>query len=536
MVIGNSELIYSQSKIHGVINKYAAVTSVGADYVIVDNAVQFNQFSAGDTVLLIQMKGIRTYVTDSFIFGTPEGFDGKPGQHEFLIVESLNEADRKISFCNNIQTSLFSSAGTLQIIKVPYYKNAIVDATLTCLQWDSISKIGGVLVAVFNQNISLNADIDVSGKGFKGGAINTGLNKCSETDKMYKYFYSATSDSAGFKGESQVSRGYMSPAIFPSIYPLYGKGKGANFSGGGGGDGRFSGGGGGANYGAGGTGGRETGCTINYFGGLGGYQIKGTYFALEKGIFLGSGGGSSTYVSGGTPSAGGNGGGIIILICDTLKGNGWSIRADGDTPILTASGSAGSGGGGAGGTIALYLQSFSTKPATSGITISVKGGNGGNNEGTFGEGGGGGGGLILTNNIPFPSNGIKVISGGDVGSRTGVSTGNSGSIGESLTTFIPNLNGFVTDVRNIEINRSLTLFPNPASEQLTVGLNDHTRGVIEIILFDHTGRKITSFLCRKDEEVINYNIPVSDLHPGLYHIRINLNKQPYGFGKVIVPE
>ena len=89
----------------------------------------------------------------------------------------------------------------------------------------------------------------------------------------------------------------------------------------------------------------------------------------------------------------------VVIVCDTLRGNGKSILAEGAQPSGNASGNAGAGGGGGGGSIALYLQSYSNKLATSGINISVNGGKGGNTSAIFGEGGGGGGGLITTNNL-----------------------------------------------------------------------------------------------------------------------------------------
>ena len=51
---------------------------------------------------------------------------------------------------------------------------------------------------------------------------------------------------SGYKGESLVTRSWLSGADIPSVYPDFAKGKGANFTGGGGGNGRYSGGGGGA--------------------------------------------------------------------------------------------------------------------------------------------------------------------------------------------------------------------------------------------------------------------------------------------------
>ena len=441
LISGFTGSLFSQTKISGIINRYGRVTSLGTDFVIVSDEAQFDQFSQGDTVLLMQMKGARIYTSEASTYGTAYDAYGQPGRHEFLTILSVDDALNKIVFRNNIVNSSFDPASGIQIIKVPSYNSAVVDAVLTCQPWDSVTKTGGVLAVITGRTLTLNANIDVSGKGFKGGAITTGKGICNVTNptKLDKYAYSASTDSAGFKGEGLSVR---SSTGLP-IYPFFAKGKGANFTGGGGGNARFSGGGGGSNYGSGGLGGRELSiCIPPILGGEGGKDVVST--GLNGGIFLGGGGGSSTYLAGGTPTPGGNGGGIVILLCDTLKGNNYSILADGSHPG-TANDEAGSGGGGSGGTIALYLQNYSSVPAESAMTIAARGGQGGNNLQNAGNGGGGGGGLVITNSIIPPANVIRSVTGGAVGTRGGGTAGGAttGSNGANQTSFVPLLNGFL---------------------------------------------------------------------------------------------
>ncbi len=443
LFIGISTTGFSfQTKVNGVINKYGRVTGLGADYVIVNDPAQFSQFSVGDTALVIQMKGAQARVSEDAFFGNLQTAVGSPGKYEFLIITSINGPLKKIVFSANLVRS-YDVTGDVQIIKTPSYNSVLVDADLTSAPWDSVNKIGGVLTMIVGRTVNLGANIDVTGKGFIGGGIVTGQGICitSNSTRFDKYSFHKDSLNSGFKGESPVSKAWIDLLTQVPFFPSYAKGKGSNFSGGGGGNGRFSGGGGGAGYGAGGKGGRENSSCLPIYipqnGGFGGYKIKLTY--LDGGIFFGSGGGSSTYFAGSTPSPGGNGGGIIIILCDTLIGNGYSIRADGATPAPTATGSAGAGGGGGGGSVALYLSGFST----SNITVSAKGGNGGNNAGAFGEGGGGGGGLLWINNITVPGNVTRNVIGGAIGTRSGGSTGAPGTIGESLTNFVAVLNGFL---------------------------------------------------------------------------------------------
>lgn len=438
--------IFSQDKnISGIINVYKHVTAIGPG---TDNVTlsDVNSIQAGDTVLLIQMKGVNIYVPESASYGTPQDTVGAPGSSEFLIVQSVNTGAKIVTFRNDILKQ-YNISGAVQLIKVPFYNSAKVIADLTCQPWDSINKTGGVLAMIVSRTLSLDANIDVTGKGFAGGAATLGDGICTiNADDKYSYPESFTN--SGYKGESQVTKAWLDVSNIISYYPGYTKGKGANFTGGGGGNGKFAGGGGGSNYGNGGLGGVESGtCGAgNQAGnGLQRHSIS-TYPDLIGGIFLGGGGGGSTHLSGSTASPGGKGGGIIIIMCDTLKGNGRLIKADGEMPSIFVgiNADAGAGGGGGGGSIALYQQSFSTVLSTSALTVSANGGKGGSTGNSFGEGGGGGGGLILTNDITFPANVLRSITGGVRGDKASGSTGGTaGSDGEMNTNYAPLLNGFL---------------------------------------------------------------------------------------------
>ena len=443
ILLSFSGYIIAQTRISNVINSYARVTSIGIDYVIVYDAAQVAQFITGDTVLLIQLKGGISIVDETANFGLAHDFAGAPGKYEFLIVSSVVPAARRVNFRNN-RVNSYDATGVLQLVKVPSYNTALVDSELTCAPWDSITGTGGILALIAGRSLILNANIDVSGKGFRGGAIVPGSGVCVETSPLRfdKFGFHRDSLNSGFKGESPILNGLLALTTIYPIYPHYAKGKGNNFTGGGGGNGRFSGGGGGSNYGTGGRGGREVNtCTpIPDDGGIGGRPVKNSI--LDNSIFFGGGGGSSTYQTGSTSSPGGNGGGIIFIISDTLIGNGYNIIANGETPA-TANSNAGAGGGGGGGSIALCLQSFSKYPApVSSMSITARGGNGGNNLGSFGEGGGGGGGLIWLNNTSLPTNVTGSAAGGSPGTRVGASTALAGSTGE-ITSFIPVLTGFL---------------------------------------------------------------------------------------------
>ena len=435
----------SQNHISGTINQYGRVMTIGSDFVILNSAAETSQFQAKDTIMLIQMKGVRIYAAEAASYGSSGTSYGQAGQHEFLTVQSVTPATKTIVFKNNIVNSGMNVAGRVQIVKVRSYNNALVDpAGLTCAVWDSTNKVGGVLAAIFKRKLTLNGNIDVSGKGFKGGKDTLGKGICIVNDpvKWNRYMYPASSDSSGYKGEGLAILADPGADNVPPYYPIYprfAKGYGKNFNGGGGGNGKYSGGGGGSNYGAGGKGGSEIAtCVPQYAGGNGGIQIIGT--GLEGGLFLGGGGGATTN-NGGAPTAGGNGGGIIILICDTLNGNGKSISASGITPTPQVTGNAGAGGGGGGGSIALSVQNLLNSAGT--LTVAANGGAGGDNAGTFGEGGGGGGGYVNVKAANSSGTIVSAAAKGIVGQRAGTETGTDGAAGLVSSNFVPILNGFL---------------------------------------------------------------------------------------------
>jgi hypothetical protein len=404
------------------------VVAMGPDWISADDVTGF---SAGDTILLIQMQGVRILTAPFGSYGTLQNKFGEPGMHEFLIILSVNTGIKKIVFKNDIRKT-FDPQGNVQIVRVPYYNSAVVTGVLTCSPWDPVTKSGGVLTMIIGRTLKLNANIDVSGLGFKGGKDTIGAGICWNTNTgLYgQEYFSNFFTNAGYKGEGLAIHndgGFL-------LIPLFSKGLGSNYTGGGGGNGRYSGGGGGSNRGAGGVGGLED-CFPASPGGNGGFIAN--HASLPERIYLGGGGGASTTSLTGTSGYGGSGGGIVIIVADTIIGNGGNIISKGGNGG-SATGTGGSGGGGAGGSIVLSCNSYGSSP----LAFLVSGGMGGGaSTATFGEGGGGGGGLlwISTNTT---SNATALLSGGLAGNDPG-STASPGGLGEKRLLFKPNLNGFL---------------------------------------------------------------------------------------------
>jgi len=399
---------YSQKKLSGNLNQPKAhVTAIsGTDKMTVDDITGFNP---NDTVMVIQMQGVGILAGISD-YGNINAVFGKPGTHEFMIVQSVTPIiglTGDVQFKRDLLPTAYDIRGNIQIVRVPYYDFATVTGTLTCDPWDSNTKKGGVLALIIGRSLKLNADIDVSGKGFKGGADLVGDGICAQTaPTTTNRSYPLTFTNAGLKGEGLALHDDFGILLFPANA----KGKGPNFTGGGGGNGRYSGGGGGSNSGAGGDGGFESNsCAAPLPGGLGGIKAEQLSFpSLVNRLYLGGGGGASTSLSG-LSQPGGNGGGIVIIVTDTIVGNSHRIVSNGGNGGLAVA-NGGSGGGGAGGSIALSLTSY----GSTNLTLSVTGGNGGDNPGSFGEGGGGGGGLVYVNTNPT-ANVLITNDGGNPG-------------------------------------------------------------------------------------------------------------------------
>ncbi|TAL74415.1 MAG: gliding motility-associated C-terminal domain-containing protein [Bacteroidetes bacterium] len=427
--------LFSQDKqISGKINVYRHVVAIGPG---LDNVTlnSVDSIAPGDTVLLIQMQGVGIVTDQNAYGGGVQSKYGEPGGYEFLLVQSVNTGTKIVVFKNNILNT-FDAKGSVQLVRVPFYNTATVTGLLTAKSWDPNSKTGGVLVMIVGRKLKLNADIDVSGKGFNGGKDTVGTGVCVEVNPARYNHDSYPKDSlnAGYKGEGLAIHDQFGTLL----WPLHAKGQGINFTGGGGGNGKYSGGGGGSNRGFGGDGTTEKNfgagkCTIQYSGAYGGTTVISTVIA--NGIFFGGGGGSSTHAAGSTGSSGANGGGIVIMIADTISGNGKLIKASGAT-ALNALSDGGAGGGGSGGSIALSSQSFSN--VTDLLTLSVNGGNGGVNPAGFGDGGGGGAGLIWVSKTAIPANVSTNILYGSPGPLN-PSDGN----GQIKFSFSPTLNGFL---------------------------------------------------------------------------------------------
>jgi gliding motility-associated-like protein len=368
--------VFAQNaNINGIVNKYSPVTSFTCDKVVVENGTLF---SAGDRVLIIQMKGARVDTSNTANFGAILDYRSA-GNYEFNTVKSVSGNTITLQFA--LKKS-YETTGNVQLVYVPVYTDVTVGGKITGTPWDG--KKGGVIAMEVSGTLTLNADIDASGIGFRGGKVRVDpmpLQFCAPN----VIFGAFSKNEGGQKGEGI--------AVWDSLKLTH---KGAWANGGGGGNDANAGGGGGANGGNGGRGGKlyyEPNNQPNCQGGhgIGGKPLNSS-FSISK-LFLGGGGGAG-HDNDNVGSSGANGGGLIIIKATTINGNNFQIISKGLNALNA--GNDGAGGGGGGGTIAISATSINN------CKLISDGGNGGNNTWTtfnqcHGTGGGGGGGTILHN-------------------------------------------------------------------------------------------------------------------------------------------
>lgn len=379
---------YCQTNIGGVVNIYKQVISIDSQscssLIEVDNTTGL---SVGEQIIVMQMKGAILNESNTKDFGSVIDYNGA-GNYEIVTINSLS--------ANHITTNKLSRQydvknGKVQVISFSKYTDAEATTTIRAEAWNG--KVGGVVALNVSGSLSLKADIDVSGQGFRGGSIsNNPDGGCGNGSTDY-YYPLNQSGSFWEKGGAEKGESISTLANDKNA------GKGAAANGGGGGNKHNYGGGGGGNFTSGGKGGdalQECATSTNN-GGEGGWQLTPKWNRL----FLGGGGGCGDD-NNQVGTFGASGGGIIIILASEIIGNGYFIKANGASQNAVAHGIAdGAGGGGGGGSIFLDVKSFTTT-----LNVEVNGGNGGNQNpdfGCVGPGGGGGCGIVMSCNKAIPS-------------------------------------------------------------------------------------------------------------------------------------
>lgn len=445
--------------VSGIINDYTEVLGFEAckNALTVTDA---SAYHAGDTVLIIQMKGAVIDSSNTAAFGTITDYKNA-GNYEFNYIKNIT--GNVIELKNYLTRQYDIPDGKVQLIRVPYYINANITSDITCPPWDGGK--GGVVVLNVRDTLTYsNGGVDVIYKGFRGG-----IDPFSNPSQFYcyenQYYYPPNPDLASGKGEG-----------IASISPAKSFGKGPLANGGGGGNSHNSGGGGGGNASLGGFGGYNyelapCNTTVPFDNrGLGGKALS--YSTAANKIFMGGGGGAGhTNNPEGFQAIGGSGGGIAIISANVMAADHYPNAAGADAFGLTAPGCSGlgttgchegMGGGGAGGTILFNVNSYKGN-----LVFNTKGGQGANmvvgGYGRLGPGGGGSGGVTWFKSASLPPNTVgQANAGGINGSNTeyandpwGATPGGDGQIFFNLQVPIDNI-PFKPNIDSVRIKDSIT--------------------------------------------------------------------------------
>lgn len=438
----------------GVVNTYyPALTDANAgDFTISLGPLTGNArpIVAGDRVLIIQMQDATINSSNTVAYGGNgtggNGYTdlGYTGLYEFAIVRSL--AGNVLTLRDPLQRSYRAISGipnrksAYQVVRVPAYQVLTLGGPVTAAPWDGTA--GGIVALHAWRFIDMNGfSISVTGQGFRPGRINSAGGLYNLQD-----FVRPTYGSYGEKGEGIAGTPEGTWAATAGGYENGSFGRGAPANAGGGGNAHNSGGGGGANFGNGGKGGFQYGGADDV-GGRGGVGVK---TGLPVRIMMGGGGGSG-HQNNAAASGGEHGGGIVLVTTGDIIGAG-SISADGNN--AGPSTDDGAGGGGAGGSIILSY----TGAMDAGITLSAKGGAGGNE--TFlarhGCGGGAGGGVIVTSTPVAATD----VSGGLRGLSNGTEYGAvDGEPGTVLSTDLSSLQPATTQLPFLQVRDATVCQP-----------------------------------------------------------------------------
>ncbi len=443
LLAGAGLLLAQPTTLSGVLaldaTRVTAIDAAGGTLTVDDPSL----FATGDRVLVIQMQGAGIDPSNSSSFGSITSLNGA-GSYEINVVCDTRISNSEVVM-ENVISSDFASTGVatagVQLIRIPQYVDVDVTGPLTAPAWNGTT--GGVLIFEASGTVTLNADIDMSGRGFRGGdyidmdVTDTGPFSILCLLGFDDYGYSLGDQDGAQKGEG-----------IADYIPGQEYGRGTQANGGGGGNEHDAGGGGGGNYGAGGIGSQRVAGSCNGTSpGEGGRSLSAFgYLNGANGIFMGGGGGAGHSNNEGPfdpDFPGGNGGGIIFIIADQIIGNGNQIRSNGEGFSLVGGAAANDGGsgGGAGGSIVVSANSI-----TAGLDLVANGGkgtdvNGSSGSNCAGPGGGGGGGVVWTNTT-FAGITTSVaggIAGVDNNGACGAATSAIGAAGGILSAFTPNL-------------------------------------------------------------------------------------------------
>src|SRR3954468_5002757 len=150
--------------ISGVVNAYYKVTAINVPSSTL-TLTSTAGLTLGMSIVIMQMKGATIDVTNTATFGNITAINNA-GNYEVNTICSIAGNNVVLKYA---LLKTYTVAGLVQLITLPKYTDAVVTGTITPLSWDPTTGTGGVVAIQCTNTLTLNAAIDASDAGFRGG-------------------------------------------------------------------------------------------------------------------------------------------------------------------------------------------------------------------------------------------------------------------------------------------------------------------------------------------------------------------------------
>ncbi|MES2566489.1 MAG: N-acetylmuramoyl-L-alanine amidase [Bacteroidota bacterium] len=105
----------------------------------------------------------------------------------------------------------------------------------------------------------------------------------------------------------------------------------------------------------------------------------------------------------------------------------------------------------------------------------------------------------------------------------------AGLMSSVISTNGQTVTAIATDVKEMDQNSSITIYPNPFTQNFEVDLDLSTDSDIEMVLFDALGKQIVSYQTKEGKGFFKHSISTSQLNlsSGIYYLNIKINGQAF---------
>jgi hypothetical protein len=83
----------------------------------------------------------------------------------------------------------------------------------------------------------------------------------------------------------------------------------------------------------------------------------------------------------------------------------------------------------------------------------------------------------------------------------------------------------ITEIEHID--SPLTIYPNPADKKIILQMTNINHGEYQLKLYSSTSALIKQMIVHKDQDLLNYEMDITDLAPGLYLLKVTNNQESY---------